>query len=127
MAAEAVIGTVFTFQVIFVDATNVPVVVLNPQIEVFGYDQTGTKVVYIALTPLVVDPTEVGRYLYPFTISTTFVDGDTIYGSMTGTDPTTGDLARVEQVVNSISPNRATGGGGGCEGLRVQFIKSPFC
>lgn len=127
MAAEAVIGTVFTFQVIFVDPTNTPVVVTNPQIEVFGYDQTGVKVVYVPLTALVVDPTEIGRYLYPFSIGVTFVDGDTIYGNMTGTNPTSGDLARVEQTVNIVSPDRAAGGGGGCVGLRAQFVKSPFC
>ena len=127
MSAEAVIGSVHTFQVLFADENNNAIAVLNPLIEVFTYDALGAKVVVVPSTAMAVDPTEVGRYVYPLTIAATFVDGDTVYGNMTGTNPTSGDLARAEQTVNIVSPDRASGGGGGGTGgdcgLRAQFVK----
>jgi len=123
-AAEVVIGNVHTFQVLFVDENNNPLAVNTPLIEVFRYDNAGVKVVLVPSTTMVVDPTELGRYLYPLTISSTnFVDGDTLYGNMTGVNPTTGDLARVEQTVNVVSPDRAHPGGGGTCGLRARFVR----
>lgn len=124
MSAEAVIGTTHTFQVLFVDADNIPLAVLTPLIEVFRYNSLGVKQVIVASTAMTPDPTEVGRYLYPLVISATlFADGDTLYGNMTGVSPLTGDLARAEQTVNVVSPDRAAPGGGGC-GLRANFVKT---
>lgn len=122
-SAEVVIGNTHTFQVLFVDSNNNPLAVLNPLIEIFQYDSLGMKQVVVASTAMVADPTEVGRYLYPLAISS-YSDGDTLYGSMTGVDPVSGDLARVEQTVNVVSPDRSTPSGGSTHcGLRAHFVK----
>lgn len=123
MAAEAIIGGTHVFQVIFVDASNLPVVVTNPTISVFYYDAVGTKQWVVNGAAMTLDPTEVGRYVYPQLIATTFNDGDTIYGKMTATNPGTGDEALAEQTVNLVSASRAHGGTVVLGGLRATFVK----
>ena len=93
--AEAVLGSAFTFQVLFVDALGVPMVVNNPIINVFSFSQSGVKQPLVsaqAMDPAT--PAEVGRYTYAYTVPTTMDDGDAVYGEMQGTDPGTGDTLR---------------------------------
>ena len=124
MAAEAVIGTDHVFQVIFIDTdTGQPIAVNNPIIDVFHYDTLGARVDDVSGAALVPDVTEVGRYSYYFPIPTTFVDGDTVYGYMTGEKPASTELAFAEQTLNLVSASRAHGGGGTICGLRAQFVK----
>jgi hypothetical protein len=124
MAAEAVIGTDHVFQVIFIDLdTGQPLAVNNPTIDVFHYNALGARVDDVASAAMTLDVTEVGRYSYLFPIPTTFVDGDTLYGYMTGEKPASTKLAVAEQTLNLVSADRAHGGGGTVCGLRAQFVK----
>jgi len=123
MAAEAIIGQTHVFQVLFIDiATLQPIAVINPSIDVFQYDGTGARVSLVTDGVMTSDPSEVGRYIYPFAIDLSFNDGDTIYGYMTGQKPAVAELALAEQTVNLVSAERATGGGTG-GGLRATFVK----
>ena len=108
--AEAVLGSAFTFQVLFVDSAGVPMAVNTPTIDVFNYSQTGVKqplVTAQAMDPAT--PVEIGRYTYAYTIPTTMDDGDAIYGEMWGIDPGSGDTMRADQAVTIISSNRGLG------------------
>ena len=120
MATEAVIGKIFTFEVLFVDSLNIPMAVNNPAISVFMFDQLGTKIPLVdsALVPVI--PAETGRYVFTYQLPFLLVDGDTIYGEMSGIDPGTGVRLIVEQVVLAISVSRGLGGG---VGLTARFVK----
>lgn len=121
MATEAVIGKNFTFQVLFLDEMNDPVVANNPIINIFYYDIQGVRqnlVTNAALSPAV--PAEAGRYIYVYSIPLNLMDGDNIHAEMQGTDPGTGLRMITEMVVVAISPSRGSGGLGG---LRSRFIK----
>jgi hypothetical protein len=65
-------------------------------------------------------PGNVGRYIYSTTIPSHLSDNITVYGMMSGTDPTTLLVISVEQEVDLFaSPN-----GGG---LRVSFVRPGAC
>ena len=119
--AEAVIGTTFVFQVLFLDATNTPIAVISPSIDVFFYDDAGVKQMIVTGAAMTADLSEVGRYVYPQAIDLTFVDGDTLYGTMSGVHPVSSDDAVEEQTVDLVSRDRASGGG--FLGLRARFVK----
>jgi len=118
---EAVIGSPFTFTVLFVDATNTPIAVNNPAILIYNFTGAGAKQTLVSAALVEAVPAEVGRYTYTYTIPTTFTDGDALYGLMEGTDPGSGLVSRAEQELTLISSNR--GLGGGYPGLIAQFVK----
>jgi len=120
MAVEALIGSDYTFQVLFTDDAGVPQAVGSPTIDVFNFSATGVRqdlVVAQAMDPAT--PAEVGRYTYVYTIPSTMDDGDVIYGEMTGVEPITLDTLRGEETVNVISPNRSQRD---VTGLRTRFF-----
>lgn len=127
MSAEAVIGTTFVFQVLFVDENDIPIAVNDPEIDIYYFDNLGNRIdMVVAATMPDVVPAETGRYVYPILISTaTFVDGDTIYGLMRGTNPGTGLTTHVEETLDLVSASRASGGGTGTSGCRMtaSFIR----
>ena len=118
--AEAVLGSAYTFQALFVDAGNVPIAVNVPLINVFMFSGTGVKQMLVtaqALAPAL--PAETGRYIYVYTIPTSLTDGDNIYAEMTGTDPGSGDFLRHMDEVVVISSNRGLGAAGG---MHAEFV-----
>lgn len=127
MALQAVIGKPFTFEVLFVDDTNTAINVNNPTINIFTFTPLGGKQLLVSSPLVPVIPPETGRYVYTYIIPTTFSDGDSIYGEMSGVDPTTSLNLITEQQLVAISPNRGQSGGsiggGCCCGLTAQFIK----
>ena len=107
---EAVIGSVFTFQVLFVDVDNLPLAVNSPTINVFMFSQTGVRqslVAAQAMAPVI--PAETGRYIYAYTVPTTLTDGDLLHAEVVATDPVSGDRLRAFQDVTVISSNRGLG------------------
>lgn len=121
MGVQAVIGELFTFQVLFVDPLNLPTAVNNPLISVFWYDQSGAKQYLANVESLIPStPPEVGRYTYTLTIPTSLTDGMAVYGEISGVDPVTSDLLLHEQDVTVVSPSRALGAH---SGLTAHFIK----
>jgi len=128
MALQAVIGSLFTFEVLFVDDTNTPINVNNPIINIFTFTPLGGKQTLVSSPMMAVVPPEIGRYVYTYMIPTTFTDGASIYGEMGGVDPTTGLNMITEQQVVAISANRGLAGGGSiggscCCGLIARFVK----
>ena len=117
---EAVLGHTFTFQTMFVDPANVPIAVNSPAITVYSFSGTGVRQVLAsgAMSPAI--PAEVGRYVYAYTIPTTFNDGDTVYGDMTGIDPVTLLTLRAEEAVSVISAYRGAHGYPGLVGTTVK-------
>lgn len=121
MALQAVIGTPFTFEVLFVDGTNTPIAVNNPLISVFTFTSTGVKQTLVSAPLVAATPVEVGRYTYTYAVPTSFQDGDSLYGEMTGEDPLSLLTLRAEQQVVTISETR---GRGCCCGLVARFVNS---
>lgn len=120
--AKAVIGQPFTFTVLFLDGSGSPVVPPDPTIYAF-YFVSGVQQVFIpAGTPMTSVPGYTGRYIYSTTIPSYLSDSITIYGMMSGTDPSTALVISVEQEVDLFS---GAGGSGG--GLRVSFVKPGAC
>lgn len=96
MASTAIIGNSFTFQALFRDADGTPLAVNAPTINVFYFDDTGTRVDAVAPVAMTApSPAEVGRYVHVYTIPTTFTHGDTLTAEMTGTHPISGDTLAV--------------------------------
>jgi len=121
MALQAVIGSDFTFQVLFLDLLNDPVVVSNPKIDIFMYSQAGAKQFLVEAADLdTATPAEDGRYVYVYTIPISLTDGDLIYAEMTGADPLSGQLYYTPEEVIAISSNR---GSGSCPGLIPRFVE----
>lgn len=114
--AQGIIGTTFTFQVLFVDGQNVPIAVDSPTIQVFKFSSGGVKQVLVDSVAMTAVPDDTGRYTYPFLISTLLPDGDILYAEMSGVDPGTEVRLLAEQEVTVI----ATGGSGG---MTSRFVK----
>lgn len=122
MATEAVIGKSYTFQVLFLDELNDPVVPNDPVINIFRYDDVGVRLALVtdaAMSPVV--PADPGRYVYVYSLPLSLSDGDNIYGEMQGVDPGTNLRMITETVVVAISPNR--GGYSWAGGIKTSFIK----
>jgi len=123
MAVEAVIGSAFTFQVLFTDANGAPVVVADPSILIYHFSLTGVKQELQAATVMdAVTPAETGRYTNVYTIPSALDDGMTIYGEMTATDP--GDPTNTFRVVQDVSIIASTRAWGGIpQGMRSEFVE----
>ncbi len=99
--AKGIIGEPFTFTVLFIDGDGVPITPPNPSIEVFYFDEAGTKqAVSVAGTPMTAVPGDAGRFQYTVTIPLTLPVSSEVYGVMRGTDPTTGTEVIAEQEVD---------------------------
>lgn len=122
MASQALIGSAYTFQSLFVDAVGVPMAVGSPVITVFSYSASGVKQPLVSAQAMsAVTPAETGRYTYTYTIPTTFTDGDMLYGEMSADDlGNPGTTVRETQQVVIISSNRGTGGS---SGMASRFIE----
>lgn len=117
--AIALPGQTFTFQVLFVDSTNVPIVVPDANIEVFTFNEFGVKVtLVVAGTPMSPVFGDTGRYMYAYTVPIPWTYQPTMYGVMRGTDPTT-DLDIVVEMEADIPQNTSAA----CRGLVAQFVK----
>jgi hypothetical protein len=107
---ESVIGSAFTFQVLFVDADNTPMAVNAPTINVFMFSQTGVRQNLVTAQAMsVATPAETGRYTYVYTVPTTLTDGDLLHAEVVATDPVSGDTLRAFQEVTVVSSNRGLG------------------
>lgn len=116
--ADAVVGKSYTFQALFVDATNTPIAVVGPTISIFTFSQAGAKTVLVDAAAMnAVVPAEVGRYTYTYTIPGSFTHGDTIHAEMTAPDPgNPGTVFLVKETVSVISL-ASTGG------LTTRFVQ----
>jgi len=116
VADRALIGRPYTFQILFVNGNSVPVVPSNPEITIFYYDKDSLKTTLVTAPLISSTPPEVGRYIYPWSIPTNFVDGDVVYAEMVGIDPGTNIKIMVEQTLNLAIPPIASG-------MHVRFVK----
>jgi len=106
---QAVIGSSFTFQVLFIDPANNPVAVTTPIIDVFSFSLAGAKNPLVVAQPLVpVVPAEVGRYVYTYAVPTSFSDGDVVYAEYRAT--WMGAQMLAAEAVTLISNTRARAG-----------------
>lgn len=121
--AEAIIGKAYTFQALYLDDNNDPMVVGEPKITIFSFSQSGIKQVVIDNQPMLdASPAEVGRYTYTLVIPGAYTDGDTLHAEMQGLDVGNGNARiQVDDTVSIISANR--GLGSGASGLRAAFVK----
>lgn len=111
MAVQALIGTDFTFQALFRDSDGTPLAVNVPTISVFYYDDTGTRQDEVAAAAMSnPTPAETGRYVYAYSVPTTFEHGSTLYAEMTGTHPGTGDTLEVKEALLLLSGSNFTSG-----------------
>lgn len=105
MSNLAVIGGTHTFQVLFLDANQQPMVVVDPTITIFNYSTAGAKVVLVASTPMTAVPGDTGRYRYTYAVPSAFSPGAIFYGQMSAPDPNNPDsYLVVEEAVNALSP-----------------------
>jgi len=118
---KGIIGRPYTFTALFTNMTGVPVVVTNPTIEVFYYDETGVRNDLIAagtVLPASI-PAETGRYAYTWTISDALDAQVQIYAVLRG--EFAGDILIVEREVDLFAELVAD------SGLRVAFVKDGDC
>lgn len=122
--AEAIIGTAYTFQALYLDDSSQPMVVGDPRITIFSFSQAGTRQIVIDNQPMLpAVPAEVGRYTYTLVIPGAYTDGDTLHAEMQGLDVGQGNARiLVEDTVSVISANRGTSDPGS-GGLRTTFVK----
>lgn len=117
MATTAIIGKTHTFQVLFLDDLNQPIVVDNPLIDLFKYS-TGVKIPLVSAAPMqLVIPPEAGRYTYMYALPLTLVDGDNLHAEMHGTDPASGLKVLAGEDVVATSPRQSY------PGITARFIK----
>lgn len=110
MSNLAVIGTGYTFQVMFVDAAQQPLAVADPTITIFTYSQAGAKNILVASTAMTAVPGDTGRYRYTYTLPLALTQGDIIYGLMEATDPNNpGGRLVIEEAVNALSATSPAG------------------
>lgn len=122
MAAQAVIGEPFTFHILFVDGANDPLAVVGPAIDIFSFSAAGAKNPLVTAGVLAsVVPAETGRYVFVYSVPTTFTDGDMIYADITADDGGGNTLREKQEVVLIAStrganfPNNA--------GLIARFVE----
>lgn len=120
MAKQAVIGTDFTFQARFLDATNAPFdPAVGPTITLFSFSLAGAKNTLVDAADMdAVTPAEVGRYIYVYSVPDTFTDGDMLYAEINGEDGGGDLLAQTDEVV-LIAETRS---GVFTTGLIIEFV-----
>lgn len=123
MAVDAYIAEPFIFQTLFVDPTGAPVAVLSPNITIFRMDPlTGDEIPFVVAAPMSpVFPPEVGRFVFPYVIPNTLLEGDVLYAETRATDPVTSYVSVTSETLNIKS--RAGGGSDCCGGLNARFVK----
>ena len=83
-------GEKITFHVLFMDAANNRVAVIDPSLEIFSFDANGDRVTLVAAgTPMEEVEDDFGRYSYTYQIPLSYDYGSRIYALMQGTDPAT--------------------------------------
>lgn len=103
--ATGVIGSNFTFQAMFRDASGAAIVLTTPLVSVFYFNAVGARTnVVDAATPSGPTPAEAGRYVYGYTIASSFTAGDVLYAEFSGTYPGTGNPVLVQQDVALVAP-----------------------
>lgn len=114
-------GDTFTFHVLFLDGTNMPIAPPDPNIEVFTFDTLGNKVTIVPAGTVLLYAGAPGEYKYTYAVPTSWPYQVTLYGIMRCTDPTSLLTIIVEEEVSIVS-----GGGGvgpACRGLTAQFVR----
>lgn len=103
MAVQGILGGTFTFQVMWRDAANTPQAMNNPAIDLFTMSN-GAKTMLVTAGVMVAPvPAEVGRYVYPYSISNALADGTVIYAEMTANEVGSGDLFVKEMEINAVT------------------------
>jgi hypothetical protein len=122
MAVDAYIDEPFIFQTLFVDPAGAPVLVLSPNITIFRMDPlTGDEIPFVVAAPMSpVFPPEPGRFVFPYVIPATLLDGDVLYAETRATDPVTLYVSVSSEVLNVKS--RASDPAA-CPGLNARFVK----
>ena len=113
---KAIIGEPYVFTALFLDATNTPVAVTSPTIEVLTFDDGGIKVPLVAAgTAMVIVPSEVGRYQYTYTVPDTLTRAQTLHAVMQGLDGV--NVLLVEETVDLFTEDEAG------PGLVARFVQ----
>ena len=120
----AIIGQPLTFQVLFVNAQNEPLVVSDATISIFRFDNRvggdGSRVAIVTDAPMTaVGVTDVGRYVYLLVNTSSLVTGDVVYSTVTGTNPDTLSVLLFEHEFSMVSAISATGS----TGLIARFVR----
>ena len=116
MALQAYIGEPFTFQALFLDVNGAPLAVTSPNITLFYYTDSSSRVVLVdgdAMVP--VSPPDPSRYTYLYTIPTSLEDGMTLYVECRGTDPSSHIIMQPDTVLVRFQPSDL--------GLRARFVQ----
>ena len=113
-------GDIYTFTGLFLDGLNNAIVVPDPSIEIFAFDEEGVKVELVAAgTEMLGVDGEVGRYYYTYPISINYSYAPTIFAIMRGTHEESGFPIIIEEQLHIIG----SGGGNGCQKMISRFVK----
>jgi len=90
-------GEIVTFHVLFLDGLNNRIIVPDPTIEIFTFNQDGDRVdLVVAGTEMTEVGGDAGRYAYTYTIPSDYTLDSRIYALMQATDPESGFTILVE-------------------------------
>jgi len=101
MGKQAVIGNPFIFQIRYLDGSNVafdPTV--GPTITIFTYSTAGAKNDLVTAAAMsAVAPADTGRFMYAYTIPSTYDDGTMLYAVIEAEDALANALVDEVEVV----------------------------
>lgn len=119
MAEQATIGGIYVFQVLFLDENQQPLVVVDPTVTIATFSTAGTRNVLVDAAPMTEVLGEVGRYAYPYSISSVFTAGTILTGTMIATDPDFPEARLLDDVTVYLNASPSFGR----SGLTAQFVR----
>ena len=122
MSAQAVVGQIYTFQVLFLDSNQQPLVLnADPTITIFKFSTNGVKQTLVDASQMQAVAGDVGRYTYSYLIPNILNAGDVVYALKEAPDPAVPGARLVEEeqvwLVSGASSSVSTG-------LIPRFVKS---
>ena len=116
---KGVIGEAVTIQKLYLNASNTPVNVVSPTIQIYYWNALGNKQVLLITTAFPASsPAETGRYAYTYTIPNGLTPEYVLYALLQATDPDTEDALVDEIQIDLTDPGVAP-----CPGLIAQFVR----
>ena len=118
MSLDAYIGETVVLQVLYLEDDGAALAVVDPQVHVFRYTSEGERVSLLSEELRAVGVSDPGRYVHPYALPDSLVDGAVLYVEFRATHPDTGNLLVSREQINARSR-----GSSSSTGLNVRFVR----